>query len=199
MDGQKNKLALKLLVIPILMFGFAFLLVPLYDVLCEVTGLNGRSSSLTEASDEQFKVATERSIKVKFLSSVATGFPVNFYPKQSTIEMHPGQVVTVYYIAENRSDEVQYGQAIPSVAPESGASWLKKVECFCFNEQQFAARDRVEMPVQLVIDPEIDADIEELTLSYTFFPKKNVDKKTPENESVIRTHSDKGIKEYKRE
>ncbi|MEX2352598.1 MAG: cytochrome c oxidase assembly protein, partial [Gammaproteobacteria bacterium] len=35
--------ALKLTLLSVVMFGFGYALVPLYDVFCEITGLNGKT------------------------------------------------------------------------------------------------------------------------------------------------------------
>ena len=180
---------IKLVSIPVLMFGFAFALIPLYTVLCDITGLNGRSSNLSEvAQQSEFKISENRQVNVHFLANVASGMPIVFYPKESNIELKPGEITTVYYIAENRSDKTIFGQAIPSVAPEGAAAHLKKLECFCFNKQIFAPNDRVEMPVQIVVDSDLDQSIVELTLSYTFYRLEDEILDQPINKSVIKTH-----------
>ena len=190
-----KKFYLKIVAIPVAMFLFAFAMIPLYNVLCDVTGLNGRSSSLQNPVDKVSQVVDrERSIRVTFLSTVASGMPVRFYPKEGYVDVHPGEIKTVFFIVENRSNKPILGQAIPSVAPEKAASDLQKIECFCFTKQLFAPNDTVEMPVQLVINPELDEEVEEMTLSYTFFRlDEEVDPLV--KKSIIKTHSPLGVRE----
>ena len=161
----------KLIMIPIGMFAFSFALIPLYEVICDITGLNGRSSNLTQSaqSEVKYQVDHNRDIKVKFLSSVAAGLPIKFYPKERVVQTKAGQVKTIFYIAENRSNQRLIGQAVPSVAPEAGALHFKKLECFCFNRQVFEPNQRIEMPVQFVVESDLPEHVQELNLSYTFF------------------------------
>ena len=147
---------------------FAFALVPLYDVLCSVTGLNGKTdnaaSTLSKAKED-----TTRSVTVQFTSAVMPGLGWNFYPKQSSITLHPGKIETVLFEAKNITSQVVVGQAIPSVTPGIASVYLKKVECFCFVNQSLKPGETKIMPLRFFIDPAIPKDVSEMTLSYSFF------------------------------
>jgi len=148
---------------------FAFALVPLYDVLCSLTGLNGKTNNTT-AVLEKAKVDNSRWVTVQFTTNVMTGLGWNFYPKQSSIKLHPGQIETVVFIAKNITNQVVVGRAVPSVTPGIGAANLKKIECFCFINQSLKPGEEKEMPLRFFVSPEIPSDVSEMTLSYAFFP-----------------------------
>ena len=167
---------IKLSLVPIGMFAFAFALVPLYTVFCEITGLNGKTSNEVYKPVSQYDIDESRKVKVDFLSATAPGFPVKFYPKIKQIEVIPGKMYTIKYIAENRSDAVITGQAVPSVAPGHAAQHFKKIECFCFSKQTFQPKVPVEMPVSFIVDPALDKTVFNITLSYNFFRIKDTEK-----------------------
>ncbi|PWQ98944.1 cytochrome c oxidase assembly protein [Leucothrix arctica] len=160
---------IKLVMIPLAMFGFAFALVPLYDILCDVTGFNGRTTNSSYQNTSVYEVDESRIVTVGFTASVAAGFPVSFKPKVSHMDVVPGKVYTMMFLAENRSNEFVVGQAVPSVAPSQAATHFKKLECFCFTRQEFKAHEPVEMPVRFVVEPDLDGNVQNITLSYNFF------------------------------
>ena len=153
--------------VPILMFFFAFALVPLYEVLCDITGFNGTTGRVE--AEQQYEVNEERLVTVSFFSSTMPGFPVQFGPKVNSIEVVPGKFYTVSYVAKNNTDETVFGQAIPSVAPTDAALHFKKLECFCFVRQEFKPHEEVEMTLRFVIEPEMEERIRDVSLSYNFF------------------------------
>lgn len=159
---------LKLISVPVLMFAFAFAMIPMYDVLCEITGLNGKTQD-TASTKIDYVVDENRIIFVDFLANTANGFPVDFRPEIDKIEVIPGKIYTINYLARNTSDKVIIGQAIPSVAPEKAATHFKKLECFCFEKQTFLAKQEVKMPVRFIVDPALEASVAEISLSYQFF------------------------------
>ena len=160
----------KLVCVPVLMFGFAFALVPLYDILCDITGFNGRTTNESyQEVRSSYEVDESRLVSVTFSAAVAAGFPVSFHPEVSRMEVVPGKVYTMNYLAENRSNDVVVGQATPSIAPYQAATHFKKLECFCFTRQEFAAKQPVEMPVRFVVEPSLDKNVHNVTLSYNFF------------------------------
>ena len=161
---------IKLVLAPILMFGFAFALVPLYDILCDITGFNGRTTDESyQEVRNSYEIDESRLVSITFSAAVAPGFPISFKPEVNSMEVVPGKVYTMNYLAENRSDDVIVGQATPSVAPYQAATHFKKLECFCFTRQEFAAKQPVEMPVRFVVEPSLDENVHNLTLSYNFF------------------------------
>lgn len=166
---KNNRLIKKLLWILVGSLLFAFALVPLYDVLCSLTGLNGKTNN-TAAVLEKAKVDESRWVTVQFTTNVMTGLGWNFYPKQPSIKLHPGQIETVIFIAKNITNQVVVGRAVPSVTPGIGAANLKKIECFCFINQSLKPGEEKEMPLRFFVSPEIPSDVSEMTLSYAFFP-----------------------------
>jgi cytochrome c oxidase assembly protein subunit 11 len=168
--GDNKKVVRNLLFAVVGMFGFGFALVPLYDVFCEVTGLNGKTGE-QYVSDVPMQIDTTREIKVEFLANLNADMPWEFKPLTYSVRVHPGEAARIEYLARNRTDRDITGQAIPSVAPGLAAAYFQKTECFCFTEQVLKAGEEKIMPVIFVVDPAIDKDIHEITLSYTFFIK----------------------------
>jgi cytochrome c oxidase assembly protein subunit 11 len=160
----------RLLFVVVGMFGFGFALVPLYDVFCDITGLNGKTGDRLALSDA-VQVDTSREVEVEFLASLNANMPWEFKPMQHSIKVHPGQPTRVDYVAVNKTDRAITGQAVPSVAPGLAAEYFQKTECFCFTEQKLEPGERKQMPVIFVVDPDLPEDISQLALSYTFFTK----------------------------
>ncbi len=160
-----------LLALAVGMFGFAFALVPLYGVFCEITGLNGKTSSQAALQDEIGASTTpvERKVTIEFLATAARGMPWEFRPNDSEIVVRPGEMNKTTYYARNRSQEAVTGQAVPSVSPGQAAQYLKKIECFCFEQQELPAGGEMDMGVTFFVDVDLPADIRKLTLSYTMF------------------------------
>jgi cytochrome c oxidase assembly protein subunit 11 len=162
-----RRTGLKLSAVALGMFAFGYALVPLYDVLCEVTGLNGKTGR-AEAKISG-PVDSERWVTVEFTGNSMHGLPWEFRPVQKTLRVHPGEVAVAYYEARNAADEVVTGQAVPSVAPNRAAAHFKKIECFCFSRQTLQAREGRRMPVRFVVSPELPKEVGTVTLSYAFF------------------------------
>lgn len=162
-----RRLTLKLGSVIVLMFGFGFALVPLYDVFCEVTGLNGRT--VVQAKSLSQQVDKTRTVRLQLMTSIAPGMPWQFEPLVKYIDVHPGQNAVVKFRALNMSKHTVIGQAIPSVSPGLGANYLNKTECFCFNQQPLLAGEETLMGLVFFISPDIPANIDTLTLSYTLF------------------------------
>lgn len=158
-----------LFLIPVAMFGFGYLMVPLYSVFCDVTGLNGKTGRIAEAKAAAARTDENRVVKVEFISNLNQDTPLAFKPDQSSIMVHPGKKYTVAYTAHNRKQRAMVGQAIPSLAPSEAAQYFKKIECFCFSRQAFKADETREMPVVFFVDPDLPEYINTVTLSYTFF------------------------------
>ncbi len=169
MNAKRN--LQKLILIPVVMFGFGYLLVPLYDVFCDITGLNGKTGAISSAQAARQNVAEDRLIKVEFVSSVNESGPWNFRPDQYSMMVHPGQVYHANYTAENLLDRDVISQSVPSVAPTEAAAHFNKTECFCFTEQAFKANEKRTMPLTFIIDPDIPEEVDIVTLSYTLFTK----------------------------
>ncbi len=163
------KQVFKLFMVQVLMFGFGFALVPLYDVFCEVTGLNGKTGRVEASEVKQKAVDSSRLVKVKFLANSGNGLPWTFEPVVTEMEVHPGQIYEAMYRVSSKTNKNTVGQAIPSVSPVRASLHFNKTECFCFSNQELAARETRDMPLRFVINHDLPKDIVELTLSYTFF------------------------------
>jgi cytochrome c oxidase assembly protein subunit 11 len=168
--SSNARLVKRLLLAVTAMFGFGFAMVPLYNVFCDLTGLNGKVGGRVEAVEAE--VDLNRTVMVEFVANLNQTMPWEFRPEVSRMEVHPGKVYRTSFYAQNRTDRVMVGQAIPSVSPGIAAQHFKKTECFCFTEQQFAAGEGRDMPVMFMVDPELPDDVEVVTLSYTFFDKQ---------------------------
>ncbi|MDX1443332.1 MAG: cytochrome c oxidase assembly protein [Gammaproteobacteria bacterium] len=156
----------QLLLVAVGMFGFGFLLVPLYDVLCDITGLNGKTNSAPVTVEEQ--VVEDRDVQVEFIVNTRGGF--DFAPPQPRMTVKPGKMYSADFFAKNLAQMPRVAQAIPSVSPSVAAKYFIKTECFCFDQQQFGAGEGKDMPVRFIVDPDLPADVETITLSYTLYP-----------------------------
>lgn len=164
-----GKTAGRLALVAVLMFGFGFALVPLYDVVCDLTGLNGRAANLVQKSgDKGVAVDRSRQVTVEFVA-IPNDVPWDFGPEVRKMRVFPGEPTQVDYVVRNRSRKAVVAQAVPSVAPGLAARYLNKLDCFCFTEQRLEPGEEKAMPVLFVVDPALDKDISTLTLSYTFF------------------------------
>lgn len=164
---DNRALVLRLVGIVVAMFGFGFALVPLYDVFCDITGINGKTAN--EAVTQTASIDQQRWVTVEFVTYVRGDMPWQFEPKIKRIRVHPGQSQQVAFLAQNLSDKATVGQAIPSVSPGLGARYFSKMECFCFNQQPLAAGEQAELGLLFFLDPELPQDIHTLTLSYTLY------------------------------
>ena len=167
-SGPKpNNTALKLVLAAVAMFGFGFALVPLYDVFCEITGINGKTAGPVERIEQW--VDTSRTIKVQFITTNNAGMPWEFEALQEEVEMHPGAWTQVEFWALNPTTEDMVGQAVPSVSPAEAAQYVQKTECFCFSQQKLKAGEGRNMPLIFSLDPKIPSHIGTVTMSYTIF------------------------------
>lgn len=152
------------------MFGFAFALVPLYQVFCEITGLNGKTSGRPADPTAIPEVrASDREVTVQFLASVSNGMPWEFRPSTHQLKVRLGEIYTTDYYARNRAAQAVTGQAVPSVAPGYAAKYLHKVECFCFRQQHLEAGEDRHMPLRFYLSDDLPEEVHTLSLSYTLF------------------------------
>lgn len=162
----------KLVVIVVAMFAFGYALVPIYRKICEVTGINVLSLQEQNIAGKTKKTAntqvdTSRKVVVEFDSN-AQG-PWRFLPAKRSVEVHPGELVTVMYEVANQQPRTIAGQAIPSYAPMQSAAHFNKFECFCFQQQTLGPNEVKQFPVVFVVDADLPKDVKNITLSYTFF------------------------------
>jgi len=161
-----RRLLKKLLVIAAMMFGFGFALVPFYEKICEMTGIRNVFQPDEVAANTQ--IDSSRRVSVEFDSNTRR-LPWTFKPLQASVSVHPGELTQVEYEVRNTLDRPVTGQAVPSFGPQQAALYFKKMECFCFQQQTLAPGEVRRMPVVFMIDPKLPADLNTITLSYTFF------------------------------
>jgi len=156
----------KLALIALMMFGFAWALVPMYRVICEVTGLN--QVAVADAAPSQVAGAGAE-VTMTFDSMVQAGLPWQVRPLVSHLKARTGQFVRVDYEITNASDKRVVGQAVPRYLPAAAGEYVKKLDCFCFKQQSFAPGETKRFPVVFVIDPKMPREIGAITLAYSIF------------------------------
>lgn len=169
MQKKSNGAALKLAVFALAMFGFGFGLVPLYDILCDITGLNGKTGSIAENQARAGKVDEQRLVTVEFVSNLNQSMNWSFAPTVKKLLVKPGEIYEIDYVATNHNPVLTVGQAVPSVAPAAAAGFFNKIECFCFSQQRFDPGEQRTLPVRFVVDAGLPRHIDTISLAYTFF------------------------------
>lgn len=165
-----NKSIFKMVLVAVLMFGFAFALVPLYNVFCEITGLNGKTSGQVAEDVLKTQVVDEnRIVTIQFDGTVNSELNWEFRPTEFEMQVTPGKLYKTEYYAKNLSNRDVTGRATYSVSPGKASLYFNKTECFCFTEQTLKANEEVLMPVTFIVDSKLTKDVNIMTLSYTFF------------------------------
>ena len=182
-QSANKKVIRQLVLAAVAMFGFGYALVPLYDIFCDITGLNGRTSD-EAAKVEQIEIDDSRWVTVEFVSSLNANLPWEFKPVVSKMKVRPGEPSRVNYYAKNISDKAIVGNAVPSVSPGQAAKYFTKTECFCFTQQELKSGEEKEMPVVFIVDKNIPKRINTVTLSYTFFNSPATDKSSDKKLSM---------------
>jgi cytochrome c oxidase assembly protein subunit 11 len=175
--ASHSRLIGRLLLLEAAAFGFAFALVPLYNVLCEATGFNGKVTirdgfgvgGLKTAEAPASAVDTSRTVRVEFTGTVMPGLPWDMRPLTLGLDIHPGELQQVSYLVRNTSNQTITGQAVPSISPGQAAQHFEKIECFCFSQQTLAPGESREMPLAFIVKSGVDRSISHITLSYAFF------------------------------
>lgn len=162
----------QLVVLTVAMFGFGFLLVPLYDVFCEITGFGGRTNAQAAAVAEAPDLTRE--VRVEFITTVNSYAQFEFAADLDSMTVNPGKMYFATFTAKNTSGEDKVAQAVPSVAPSAAAEHFTKIECFCFTSQEFTANEERAMPLQFIVNPELPEYVDTITLQYTFFDTARV-------------------------
>ena len=170
MQPNMRRTVLRHVAMVIGMFGFAFAMIPIYTLMCEVTGLGGRTSALAYSFDPAtMKSDTTRLVRVNFLTNTNDGMPWTFEALTPMVKVHPGEPTQVLFRVHNPTNRTIVGQAIPSLIPTRAVDQFHKTECFCFRQQTLKAGESLDMPMRFIIDPAIPKDMNTLSLSYTLF------------------------------
>jgi cytochrome c oxidase assembly protein subunit 11 len=166
--AANRRLALRLGALAVLALGFGFALAPLYDVFCQLTGINAETGRFAEPPKD-LAVDKSRRVQVRFMSQQSPDLAIEFHPRQPSLSVNPGDIVLAYYWIKNLSDTALSGNAIPSVSPAQAVAHFKKIECFCFREQTLAPGEERELAVSFWVDPALPRAVTDVTLSYAFF------------------------------
>lgn len=164
---SNRKLILQLCAATLGMFLFGFALVPLYDVFCDITGLNGKVELV--AKKNTGLIDTSRSITVQFVANTNENMPWEFVAKDVEVKVHPGENARADFFVENLTNNQMIGQAIVSVSPSIGAKYFHKTQCFCFERQVLEAKQAQDISVLFSVDTKLPESVKKITLSYTFF------------------------------
>jgi cytochrome c oxidase assembly protein subunit 11 len=171
LDPKKRanrKLVRALLIMTAGSFAFGWALVPLYDVLCKVAGI-GNAEAKSGRSVVQEAVDPNREITIEFMASPASVGSYDFRPEVASMRVHPGKLYDTQFYARNLTGQPSLAQAVPSITPGGTSKYFHKTECFCFSPQKFAAGEGRDMPVRFIVDPALPANVDKLTLAYTFY------------------------------
>ncbi len=169
MQGSIRKTVTRLGLIALGMFCFGWALIPLYDLLCDITGLNGKTGGQYTYDAAMVQPDKSRLLKVNFLTNTNGGMVWEFRSEKGGVRVHPGELKTVNFIVRNPTDKVMVGQAIPSVSPGRAAEHFHKTECFCFEQQVLQPGEELMMPMRFLVGPELPKNVETISLSYALF------------------------------
>ncbi len=166
--SENRSLTLKLFLMALGAFAFGFALVPLYNVLCDVTGFGDQSRLarawvVTEQPDET------RTVTIDFLAELPNVGSWEFRPVVASMTVHPGRLYEADFTAKNLTGRDTVAQAVPNIAPGKAAGYFRKTECFCFTPQKFLRGEERTMPVRFIVDRQLPAYVDRITLSYTFY------------------------------
>jgi cytochrome c oxidase assembly protein subunit 11 len=163
-----RRLILGLLIMTAGSFAFGWALIPLYDLLCRAAGI-GNAEAKAGAATVQEAVDPNREVTIEFVADPASVGSYEFRPEVPSMRIHPGKLYDSQFFAKNLTPFASVAQAVPSISPTGTAKYFHKTECFCFSPQKFAAGEGRDMTVRFIVDPQLPANIDKLTLAYTFF------------------------------
>ena len=187
---NNKRTVLTLALVTVLMFGFAFAMVPLYRLVCSVAGWNSISTNSAEAlaavktTASNTEEAAARDIKVQFDATINGNVAWEFRPNVRSVTVKPGEKTTISYYVKNHSDKTVVTQSIPGITPWQAAKHFKKIECFCFDTQTLQAGEAVDMTLQFVVDTDLPDDISTITLSYTIMDTNRTESLKPDKSNL---------------
>lgn len=169
MSAPGNRTVLKHLLIVVGMFGFAFALVPLYGLLCDLTGLGGKTGGPYEYDPALVEADKTRLVKVNFITNTNDGMVWEFWAETGGVRVHPGELKEVLFYVKNPTNRRMVAQAVPSVVPFNAVEHFHKTECFCFERQELGPGEVLEMPMRFIVGPELPRNVQSISLSYSLF------------------------------
>lgn len=168
--GASNSRTIRKLVFMALgMFAFGWALIPLYDVICDITGLGGKTGGQYAYDPAETRVDKSRLVKVNFITNTNAGMPWQFWSDKGGMRVHPGQLNEALFYVKNNTSRRMVGQAIPSVVPLTATDYFHKTECFCFNSQVLEPGEEMEMPMRFIVDSDLPGNVQSISLSYALF------------------------------
>lgn len=170
---DNRRVVWKLLIATVAMFGFGFALIPMYNTLCKVVGLNGKTERLSVAAAKAEGEDKTRTVTVEFMARLGAGLPWEFKPMVDKMTVHPGEIASVKYYVRNLSNQTIVARAIDSVSPQEAAVHFKKLQCFCFSNQTLKPHEVKELPVRYIVQRDLPDDLDTMTLAYTFYRQKS--------------------------
>ncbi len=170
---ENRKLTRQLWLMAVGAFGFGFALIPLYDVMCDITGYGNRAS-LREASTVVETAVSDRRVTVEMISATPTFGSWEFHPMAASMVVEPGKLYETKFYAKNLQEQSVTAQAIPSIAPSQATRFFHKTECFCFTPQHFEGLEGREMSVRFIVDPDLPGNVDRVTLAYSMYTMPQV-------------------------
>ncbi len=186
-----RNLVTKLVFVSVSMFAFGiFAMPPLYDKFCEITGIGQAGIRIAQAETLNLSDGAQessRTVKVMFVATANSALPWEFQPMQRSKQVILGELEETSYMVNSLVENTTGGRAVYNVTPPEAARHFVKVECFCFSRQQLAGGEYREMPVRFYIEQDLPPEINEITLSYTFFLNEE-----PEDTETLANRTDSG-------
>lgn len=168
-DQKNRSLARRMWLFAAGFFAFGFALVPLYRVLCDVTGYGDRTQLLKAAAVAESTPTTDRTVTVEFISASPAYGEWEFRPEAGDMKVQPGRLYQAKFYAKNLRAKEVTALAVPSIAPLNATQYFHKTECFCFTPQHFTAEEGRDMIVRFIVDPKLPQNIDRVTLAYSMY------------------------------
>ena len=119
----------------------------------------------------------EEPIIVNLLTSVHPSLQWKFKSLDKKVVVRPGDVVTINYIVENLTDKETTGIATFAYFPNKFGTYIRKLNCFCYDAKTLKPNQKDKYSMVLLIDPEVTKDsktknVKEVTIQFNFFDYK---------------------------
>ncbi|MBM4217731.1 MAG: cytochrome c oxidase assembly protein, partial [Gammaproteobacteria bacterium] len=125
-EQSNRRLTLRLLGFAAGAFAFGFALVPLYDVICDITGVGNPKDLLRASNVQAIEHDESRLVTVEFVADLPSVGSWEFRPVIAEMKVHPGRLYEIDYVARNLTGRDTVAQAIPNVAPGKATTFFHK-------------------------------------------------------------------------
>ena len=96
----------------------------------------------------------------------------SFYPLQQYIYTIPGESSLIFYRLENKTDISLQSLSVYVTTPAEAVAYIKKLQCFCYEELMVAPNSVIDLPILFSIDEEIlNEEFKEITINYILLLK----------------------------